>query len=424
MDVTSLGPEMAVRPKLLLPFRLANRVGGSLRRWKLPVAELTEEVVIRSAIKTAGRSDFGDPYYREGLHRLVESLEEDAHLHFLGRLIMRGTTELGLVKRLWLVEARKAFPEVFRQPLRPPLIVIGLPRTGTTFLHRMLAIDPAHRAVPTWELMRPLPNRCFTSSWKGSRWYRRYAAKGQIGLWPWLARQADRKHYFRADAPEECMWLLDCAFVSLSFWVLAPVYGYLEWYNGHDRLKPYAEYRQMLQTLQAASPGLRLTLKSPPHAGSLDALLAAVPEALIVQTHRDPVTAYKSFNSLLYTIHGAISERIDPRAMALANLRYLANEARRNLAARAARPNAVFDVPYHRLVADPIGTVKGIYEHFGLDWSQAHEARLAHYVSHNPKGARGSHEYNSAAFGLSDGQIAEPFGDYCRRFDLVPGRAP
>jgi len=419
MGVTSWGPETtAVRPKLLLPFRLVNRAGSALRRWKLPVAELTEEGMNRSAIKTAGRSNFGDPYYREGLQRLLESLEKDAHLHFLGRVIMQGAVELNLVKRLWLAEARRASPEIFRQPLRPPLIVIGLPRTGTTFLHRMLAADPAHRAVPMWELMRPLPNRCLTSSWKGSRWYRRYAAKAEMGLWPWLARQADRKHYIRADTPEECMWLLSGTLVSLGYWVLAPVYGYLEWYNGHDRLKPYAEYRQMLQVLQAASPGLRLTLKAPAHTGSLDALLAAVPEALIVQTHRDPVTAYKSFNSLLYTTHSTVSERIDARAMASANLRFLAHEVRRNCAVRDARPHAVLDVDYRQLTADPIGTVEGIYEHFGLGWSEAHEARLAHYVCHNPKDAHGRHEYDSAAFGLDDGQIAEPFRDYCRRFDL------
>jgi hypothetical protein len=322
------------------------------------------------------------------------------------------------------MEALKTSPEIFRQPLRPPLIVIGLPRTGTTFLHRMLAVDPAHRAVPMWELMRPLPNRAVTSSWRGSRWYRRYAAKLQIGLWPWIAWHADRKHYLRADAPEECMWLLDGACVSLGFWVLAPVYGYLQWYQEHDRRQPYAEYSQMLHALQAARPDLRLTLKAPAHTGSLDALLAAVPEALIVQTHRDPVTACKSFNSLLYTIHSATTERIDCQALARANLQFLAQEARRNLAARAAHPEAVLDVHYRQLVADPIGTVKSIYTHFGLEWSPVYEARLFHYISRNPKGAHGSHDYNAAAFGLSDEQIAEPFHDYCQRFDLAHGRVP
>ncbi len=413
-----------VQPKLPLPFRLANGVGDRLRRWNLPLAELTEEVVNRSAVRSTGLSDFGDPHYQEGLRRLLESLDRDAHLHFLGRLIVKGAVELNLAKRLWLAKAIKAHPEVFRQPLRPPIIVIGLPRTGTTFLHRMLAADPAHRAIPMWELMRPVPNRRIASGWKASHWYRRYAAKSQMGLWPWLAGQADRKHYIRADTPEECMWLLDGAFVSLGFWVVAPVYGYLRWYNEHDRLKPYAEYRQMLQVLQAADPGLRLTLKAPAHTGSLNALLAAVPEALIVQTHRDPVTACKSFNSLLYTTHSAVSDRIDMKAMASANLRFLANEVRRNLAVRDTRPDAVLDVHYSRLTADPVGTVRGIYEHFGLSWSDAYEANLARYVSRNPKGAHGGHTYDSAAFGLTDGQIAGQFRDYCRRFDFVREQVP
>ncbi|MBN1508191.1 MAG: sulfotransferase [Sedimentisphaerales bacterium] len=420
MDTISFGPEpTGVSPKLPLPFRCANWVGDSLRRRDLPIGELSEEAAHRSAIRTTGLSDFGDPYYREGLHRLLESLEREAHLHFLGRLIVRAAVELNLAKRLWLTEAVGTHTEVFREPLRSPIVVIGLPRTGTTFLHRMLAADPASRAIPMWELMRPLPNRRIASGWKASRWYRRYAAKGQMGLWPWLAGRADRKHYIRADTPEECMYLLDATFVSLGFWVVAPVYGYLQWYNDHDRLKPYAEYRQMLQAIQAADPGLRLTLKAPAHTGSLDALLDAMPEALIVQTHRDPVAACKSFNSLLYTTHSAVSDRIDRKATALANLRFLANEARRNLAARDTRPNTVLDVHYSRLVTDPIGTVRSIYERFGLGWSDAFEANLTRYVGHNPKGARGDHEYDSAAFGLTDRQIAEQFSDYCRRFELA-----
>ncbi len=145
MDVTSSGPGTPVRPKLLLPFRLTNRVGNSLRRCKLPVAELTEEAVMRTAVETAGRSDFGDPCYREGLQRLLESLEQDAHLHFLGRLIMQGAVELGLLKRLWLMDALKTSPEIFRQPLRPPLIVIGLP----AHRHDVPAPDAGGRSGPS-----------------------------------------------------------------------------------------------------------------------------------------------------------------------------------------------------------------------------------------------------------------------------------
>jgi len=407
------------KPKLPLPFRLINKVGNSLCRWNPSFAELTEEAVRSSAMGRTGLSDFGEPYYREGLQRLLESLVKDAHLHSIGRLIMRRAIEINLVKRLWLAESIKRRPEVFQQPLRPPIIVTGLPRTGTTFLHRMLAADPANRAVPMWELMRPLPNRCITSSWKGSSRYRRYVAKSELGLWPMLAKEADRKHYIRADTPEECMLLLDATLVSLGFWVLAPVYSYLEWYNKHDRLKPYMEYRQMLQVLQAVDPSRRLTLKAPAHTGSLDALLAAVPDALIIQTHRDPVTACNSFNSLLYTAHSAVSDKLDIGAMASANLSFLANEIRRNLAARGTRSGAILDVYYRRLTAEPIGTVRDIYKHFGLSWSEIHEANLTHYVSRNPKGTHGDHDYDSATFGLTDAEIARQFGEYYERFGMA-----
>ena len=110
--------------------------------------------------------------------------------------------------------------------------------------------------------------------------------------------------------------------------------------------------------------------------------------------------------------------------MALANLEFLAGEVWPNLAACAARLSAVFDVAYHRLVTDPIETMKDIYTHFGLDWPQTHEACVACYIRHHPKGARGNHEYDAVVFGFSQEQIAEPFRGYCRRLDLVLGRAP
>jgi len=408
------------KPKLPLPFRLLNKVGDSLHRLNLPSVELSEEAVRNPAIKRTGLEDFGEQYHQEGLSRVLESAVEDANLHFIGRLIIQNAVKINLMKRLWLTEAVKHHTEIFQRPLRPPIIVIGLPRTGTTFLHRMLAADPANRAVPMWELMRPLPNSRTTCSWKGSATYRRYMAKSEIGLWPKLARDADRKRYFRPDLPDECMWLLNATFVSFGFWVLAPVYRYLEWYKKHDRFKSYMEYRQMLQVLQAVDPNRRLTLKAPAHTGSIDALLHAIPDALIIQIHRDPVTACNSFSSLLYTIHSAVSNKIDIKAMAFANLSFLANEIQRNIAARATLPNTIVDVHYDKLATEPIATVGDIYEHFGLRWSETFQDNLNSYVTSNPKGKHGDHNYDSATFGLTDAEISRQFEQYYKRFNITP----
>ncbi|MCP4519707.1 MAG: sulfotransferase, partial [Delftia sp.] len=268
-----------------------------------------------------------------------------------------------LANRLLLAQARQRAPDLFRQPLLPPLIILGLPRSGTTFLHRLLAVDPAHRAVPMWEMMRPLP---------GKKDRRRQRARRELRYQQQANPQLDRIHYVRADAPEECMFLLGLTFDSLVFWVTAPVYGYLEWLKSQDHLRAYREYRWLLHVLQAVAPTRRLALKAPAHTLALDALLQAVPNALLIQTHRDPVTICKSGASLIHSTQCRATDELDLPRMLEANFDLLERMIASNRAARAAHPGLVLDVHYEQLVADPVGTVRGIYQHFELPWSDVH----------------------------------------------------
>ena len=136
------------RSPLPLRFRLWNTAAKYSQARRLPIARLDEETLNKAAIKETGLTDFGDPSYREGLLALIESAEKDANLHFIGRMLVHGMVVNYLANRLLLAEALKRKPEVFKRALIPPIIILGLPRTGTTLLHRMLATDPAHRGVP------------------------------------------------------------------------------------------------------------------------------------------------------------------------------------------------------------------------------------------------------------------------------------
>jgi hypothetical protein len=412
-----MGVFTILKSRSSLPFRfqLLNLAGQLLRATNVPIGRFDEETVHRAAMKEADSTDFGDPYYREGLARLLRSAEHDAELHFVGRLAYREFIVGILANRLLLTEARKRTPEVFQRPLVPPIIVLGLPRSGTTFLHRMLASDPAHRAIPLWELVRPLPG----GGSSGGPDRRREIVQQKLESRQTLAPDLDRKHYTRVDTPEECIWLLAATFVSPIFWVLAPVYGYLEWYKDQNRLQAYQEYRLLLQVLQAGDPTRRLALKAPAHTGALDALLKTIPDALLIQTHRNPVEASNSLNSLFYSLHSAVTERVDAPRMAQALLSLQQHEIERNLAARDGHPGAVFDVYYDQLVADPIGTVRGVYDHFGLAWSEAYEEQLVTYLRKNPKGKYGPHRYASVDFGQSDKAIAERFAAYSERFGFA-----
>jgi AraC-like DNA-binding protein len=403
------------RASLPLRVRLLNTVGKRLGAARLPIAGLDEEALVQVAVQETGLSDFGSPYFREGLLRLLESLENDAALHFAGRVANREVIVSGLINRLLLTEARKRTPAVFRRPLKPPIVVLGLPRSGTTYLHRLLAMDPAHRAVPWWELARPLPD----ANPDGRPDRRRQIMQRKLRRRQKVVPGFDRKHYTRVDTPEECIWLLASTFSSPIFWAIAPVYSYLEWYKSHDRLPAYHEYRLLLQVLQAADPTRRLALKSSTHTGAVESLLQTVPGALLIQTHRNPVEATASLLSLFYSVHSRMTECLDVRRMSEAVLGFHEHQIARSLVARDAHPGALFDVYYDRLVADPISTVRDIYDHYGLAWSKEFAERLSHYVQQNPRGKHGAHRYAPEDFGQTGEAISERFAAYIERFDLT-----
>jgi hypothetical protein len=227
-----------------------------------------------------------------------------------------------------------------------------------------------------------------------------------------LSEGLDQKHFIRADSPEECMFMLGQTFHTMLYWVTVPVYGYVEWYGRQPRHKKYADYRRLLQVLQAVAPDRRLTLKAPAHTGGLGELLDNVPEALVVQTHRDLVTCTNSLNSLFATTQSVVTPHLDRQRMAAANLTLMEVELARNQAGRERYPDRVFDVHYDRLVADPISTVRQIYGRFQLPWTAEFEQAMTTYLVQNPKSKHGRHHYNSADFGLTDDTIRARFAPY------------
>lgn len=364
---------------------------------------------MKAAQRQAGLSDFGDDYFRVGLRKLVESAENEANLNTIGRYGLREGIVKQLANRLKLVEMEKQAPELFKRPLLPPLIVLGFPRSGTTLLHRLLALDPAGRAIPLWELSAPLPEGrgAHLLTDPADRAKRLKWMEAQMKIRVSLGDDLDQKHFIRADSPEECMFMLGQTFHTMLYWVTAPVYSYVEWYGRQERHKKYADYRRLLQVLQVVDPAKRLVLKAPAHTGGLAELLDMVPEALVVQTHRDPVTCLNSLNSLFATTHRVVTESLDVNRMAAANLELMLVELKRNTAARAKYPGKVFDVHYDSLVEDPLGTVRSVYDYYGLPYTAEFEAAMDCYLAENPKGKHGQHRYNAADFGMTDEYIRE-----------------
>lgn len=400
------------RPSLPPWFRLVNAAARYSLAEKLAVARLDEETLSNEAVKETGLTDFGDPYYREGLLALLASAEKDANLHFVGRIATHRLVTTCLSNRLLLTEARKRTPELFQQDLIPPIIILGLPRTGSTFLHRMLALDPAHRGVPVWELLHPFP--------AGSKDRRRDLADSDIKFRRRVNPSLDRIHVIRLDDPEECMILQGTTFASAFFFAMAPVYDYVDWLISYDKLKSYEEYRSLLQVLQMVEPERRLALKSPTHTAALPALFQTIPDALIIQTHRNLVEACNSTNSLFYYTWSLVTRSIDVPRMAETLTEALQQMATVGLEFREANPGVIYDVYYEQLVSDAVGTVKRIYDHFGLAWTGEYEEQLRLYVRDHPQDKHGKHNYSSEDFGLTDDAIAKRFAKYSEVFGITP----
>jgi hypothetical protein len=391
-----------------------NWIGKLLMDLKVPITQMDEEVLYQQAIDSTGLDDFGNDYYREGFKQAFDSAKKDVHFHFLGQLIFTTMMTMNLANRLQLVEKTKRTPEVFQRPVRAPIFILGLPRSGSTRLHRMLDLDPMLKGPQLWEMIRPIlvnpPDRRFQT------------AKREISMSMLIYRGRDHIHYSRAHTPEECVMLLGPTFFSQSYWTQAPVYSYIDWYIQQDRTIPYQEYKWYLQILQDSYPGQHLLLKAPAHMGSLDQILELFPDARIIQTHRNPVPVVNSINSLNFSTHIRATQTYDVLKTAEHTTQLWLAETHRNLEARQANPGKVYDVYFRDFVGDPIGTIRGIYNHFDLVWAEDFDQLLEQYNQDNPKNKFGQHNYASEDFGTTDEAILKKFETYCEMFGYTDSK--
>lgn len=362
-----------------------------------------------AASQTIGSADFGPDIFEEPLERLCHSLNEDADLNAYGRMMLAGVIRNQLENRLLMQRLRVA-GELAPRPI-PPIIVTGLPRTGTTFLHRLLASDPSHASLPYWQLMRPFPRHSGDSAEA-----RIHETATLLEVRRAITPELDGVHMIRAESPEECMFLTASSMQSRLFWNLAPVYSFMEWYNHADRTGKYAEYLEALSYLQKLYPGQRLVLKAPDHVDGLAELLDVMPEAIIVQTHRDMTEQLGSYMSLGRTTRTLAVRRLDTAREADAVLGLTDSSIEHNLSARAKHPGKIIDIRYTDLTADPMGTVESIYLSAGIQMSDEQRSSLRAHLAANPKGKHGEHKYDLSDVGLNAEEIGLRYAGYVREF--------
>ena len=384
-----------------------------LRRILVP---LDEHALLGKACRQTGLTDFGDDRFREGLRLLLKSYDTEACLSLIGRIAARQDTLRLLETRLQLEQDRKRFPGIAQQEIRKPIFIAGLPRSGTTLLHNLLAQDPANRVPMTWEIMFPSPPPKRAHYETDPR-----IVKAENTL-RWLDRLAPgfrAIHSVGARLPQECIAITSYAFESPRFHTTHNVVSYQAWLTDREQHAAYEFHRRMLQHLQWRCFARRWVLKSPAHLFSFDAIFKTYPDACIVQTHRDPLEVLPSTANLTAVLRRAFSDKIDPEGIGVEVTQRWAEGVRRAMAVRnadGAARDRFLDVEYRDLVRDPIATVRRIYACFDLGWTGDVEDNMQRFLAANPQYKHGKHDYTLAQFGLVPEDIKCLFQNYYHRF--------
>jgi hypothetical protein len=349
----------------------------------------------------------------------VAALEQEAQLHTLGRLIARDDLLNWLQNRLEMTEWRNRHPEIGEQAVARPIFITGLPRTGTSILHELLARDPRHRAPLHWEVRHPCPPPETGSYATDERIAR---ADRQARFWAEIVPEYDRMHELGGTIPVECIQITAHEFRSDELMGRHIVPSYAAWFAQCDLVPAYEFHRRMLQHLQWRCPGRRWVLKAPSHLGQLQALLAVYPDARIVFTHRDPLRVLPSVASILYSTAFVRSDAVDPDAI----VGWFTGETCAALLdgmtalrdAGALAPERCCDVRYADLMARPFETLAAIYDHFGIAYLGEAEGRMRAYLDAKPKGKHGEHRYRFDDTGLDLTEERERFRGYYERYGV------
>jgi hypothetical protein len=376
----------------------------------------TPESVRREAEAKAGCDDYGSDSYVAAMEPLLWSLEHEAGLNALGRREFHGRITAALANRLTVVAWEKANPELTAAPVAAPIVILGLGRTGSSILHETLAAAPGMRTPLIWQVREFSLVQQVTDAHDDPRIREIDAAIARKNeITPGYAAI----HYEDAHIPMECVALSILDMVSSQFSTVAWTPTYRRFLTETDARSVYRWHRRALRYLQANTPGGRWVLKAPMHSLYIDAMIEAYPDALLVQTHRDPAEVIGSMCSLCETLRRPWSDRSDLSGDAAADTAFTAEGVRRAVRYRRDHPEVdarICDVAFRDLMADPAGMLGRIYATLGLDFTDAAREAMTGYLNGRPREKYGRHSYSLEQFGLTARDIAPPFAEYIDRY--------
>lgn len=382
------------------------------------VVPLDPDELVETARASTGLDDLGDADWHECFARRIRSIDEESRAHVLGRLLARAETLRVLQTRLRLRHAWRETPAILAEPIERPIFVLGAPRTGTTILLELLALDPGLRAPISWEAIHPLPHGEAREPET-----RRALAEAEHELWMDIQPELATLHEMRSDLPCECVHFMALDFGGPYWSMQYDCPSFNAWAANRPEILPrvYRLHRRFLQTLQHGEPRRPWLLKSPAHLSTPRALFDEYPDAIVVHTHRDPRKFVASAASTTAMLAWLRTDAVDPKAygqLALGGFSFMLNELRRQRDAGELPDERFVDSHYLDLIEDPVAAIGKIYANAGLDWPEGHAARIESYLRDKPRGKFGRHAYTLEEYGLDEATVRETYAGYVEAYGI------
>jgi Sulfotransferase family len=378
---------------------------------------VTVDALVTRACERAGLDDFGGDSWRAGLRLVVESCESAPGVNPGGREFVYGQLVDAMWNRLRVVDYVKSHPDVLDGPVERPLVVLGLPRTGTSLASYLLDQDPLRRSLLTWEAADSVPPSTPDTLRTDPRCLAKKAELDVLaaGL---KAVNIPLVHWDEADGPTECLFVQNQDFKAYLWEAFMPTPAYAEWLLHTDMSSAYAYERMVLQVLQSRAPGT-WSLKMPSHAVHIETLLATYPDVRIVWAHRDPFKSTASFLRLNYLSRAATGADIDVEVTVANVLRQLREHIDRPLAARRRiGDDRFFDLHYADLMRDPIAVMRSLYDWAGDDLTPSTEQAMRDWLDVHPQDRHGVAPYSLDGSGVTRADLEPVFDEYLSVFDI------
>jgi Sulfotransferase family len=380
--------------------------------------------LIDRARRRMGLTDFGDIPFEPPLQTLLHACREEADLSLFGRAAIRWDTLRFLSNLLRLRDEEKRAPEILDHPVASPLVIAGLPRSGTTFLHSLLAEDRSNLVPRVWQAIHPYPETRFGTV----RDRRMQRVARQLRMFQILAPQFRHLHPIEADSPQECSEITAHVFTSLRFDTTYHVPSYRRWVDDTGHLDAYCFHKRFLQHLQyQAGRSGSWALKCPDHIFALSAIREVYPDARLVFVHRDPLAVLASVARLTEVLRRPFTRRIDQIEIGRQDSdRWLAATDLMIAAAdEQCFAEPIFHIHYAELIDDPTGTICALYTHFGRSLESDAATRIGQLVAAKPNGGYRGRRSRLEDYGLDPAREQTRFARYMARFaiqsELGPG---